>query len=81
MGKTCRESVIEALDRLERQQRRDVFDLWEIVDEVRRHTRRFKESTIRTHVSSYMCAQAPKNHGTKFSDLDRVSRGQYRRRN
>lgn len=68
-----------AFDRLERRYRRKVFELSEIVQEVLAVTN-FAESTIRTHVTSLMCVQAPTNHGTRYADLDRVVRGKYRRR-
>ena len=40
----------------------------------------YSESTIRTHVTSRMCANAPDNHGTTYDDLVRVGRGLYRLR-
>lgn len=80
MPQTCREAVLGAFERLERRNDRRSFDLYEVVQEVQAQTDAFAESTIRTHVTSVMCAQAPKNHGTVYSDLDRVARGRYRRR-
>lgn len=80
MPQTCREAVLAALERLERRNGRKSFDLFEVVQEVMSETDTFAESTIRTHVTSAMCAQASKNHGTVYSDLDRVARGRYRRR-
>ena len=66
-----------AFERLERRHRRKIFGLSEIVQEVLSMSN-FAESTIRTHVTSLMCVQAPKNHGTRYADLDRVDRGKYR---
>lgn len=40
----------------------------------------FRESTIRTHVVSRMCYQAPTNHAAKYDDLERIGRGRYRPR-
>jgi hypothetical protein len=80
MAETCREAVLEAFDRLERRHGRADFSVEEVVSEVLAHTSDFTESTIRTHITSRMCAQAPKHHGTIYSDLDRVQRGRYRRR-
>jgi len=39
---------------------------------------RYKESTIRTHVTSRMCRNAPKYHATKYDDFERVDYGTYR---
>lgn len=52
----------------------------EIVDEVLATTRLYRESTIRTHVVSRMCAQAPRHHAVSYPDLDRVAHALYRRR-
>jgi hypothetical protein len=56
--------------------RRDLT-LKEIVDEVmvRSH---FAASTVRTHVSSRMCSNAPDHHAVVYDDLVRVRRGVYR---
>lgn len=77
---TCREEVLAAFERLERRHSRDVFDLAEIVQEVLARTAAYKESTISTHVTSRMCADAPAHHGVVYADLERVGRGRYRRR-
>jgi hypothetical protein len=77
---TCRDEILGAFQRLERRHGRKAFDLQDIVQEVQRATDAFQESTIRTHVTSVMCAQAPVNHANASNDLDRVGRGRYRRR-
>jgi hypothetical protein len=51
----------------------------EIVVEVRRRGTQLAESTIRTHIISVMCIDAPPNHPTRFPDLRRVDRGVYER--
>ncbi len=77
---TCRDEVLAAFDRLERRHGSTTFDLAEIVREVEAAGTSYEESTIRTHVSSRMCADAPDHHGTTYADLERVGRGRYRRR-
>jgi hypothetical protein len=76
---TCRDAVFEAFARLESRTDRVVFSLSEIVAEVRSITRRYPEATIRTQVASVMCVEAPVHHEGHTNDLERVSRGQYRR--
>lgn len=78
--RTCRDAVLLAFDRLENRHGRRSFGLAEIVAEAHAVDASFAESTIRTHVSSRMCADAPGNHGTVYADLERVARGHYRRR-
>ena len=38
-----------------------------------------KESTVRTHVTSRCCVNAPANHSHRPVFLERVSRGRYKR--
>ena len=76
---TCRDEVLAAFERLERRHGRRELDLAEVVQEVLASSA-YEESTIRTHISSRMCAEAPANHGTVYADLERVGRGRYRRR-
>lgn len=75
---TCREQVLAALARLERRHGRHIFALDEIVQEVQTATTCYSEQTIRTHVVSRMCANAPRHHAVTYSDLERVDRGCYR---
>jgi hypothetical protein len=79
MAKTCREEILEAFKSLEKQYGRNDFDVVEVLQAVQSVTSSFKESTIRTHITSRMCAQAPVHHGTVYADLDRVGPGRYRR--
>lgn len=77
---TCREAVLDAFARLEGRHHRTDFTLAEIVAEVRSETKAFAESTVRTHVTSRLCSNAPDNHEVVHDDLERVERGLYRRR-
>ena len=76
---TARDAILAAFVRLERRTGRDVFELREIVQEVISHTRAFRETTIRTYVTSVLCANAPVHHANHRNDLVRVGRGRYRR--
>lgn len=51
-----------------------------MIEELARRGSRYKESTIRTHVASRMCSDAPDNHAKTFNDLQRVGHGLYKRR-
>ena len=77
---TCRDAVLETMRMLRDRHGRDVVELEEIVLEVLSSTSAFKESTIRTHITSRMCANAPDNHAVVYGDLERVGRGRYRLR-
>jgi hypothetical protein len=74
---TCRDEVLSAMRRLERRNGKKAFLLQDIVREVHAGGARYKESTIRTHVTSRMCVNAPKNHATVYRDLEKVGAGLY----
>lgn len=77
--KTCRQEVLLALSALERRLGRSAFSPAELVAEVLAQGSQHPESTIRTHIVSAMCVNAPPNHPVRYPDLERVDRGQYRR--
>ncbi len=52
--------------------------LEEIVDHLRRQGSSCKPSTIRTHVTSRMCTNAPDHHAVTYRDLVRIGDGRYR---
>jgi hypothetical protein len=79
LKRSCRDAVLDAMLRLERRHGRSEFALADIVTETLAGDPKYSERTVRTHVSSRMCADAPDHHGTTFEDLVRVSRGVYRR--
>lgn len=76
---TCRQQILDAMKGLERRQGRDSFAVREIVEEVQRRGTSLAESTIRTHVTSVMCVDAPSNHPTRYPDLRLSGPGRYQR--
>jgi hypothetical protein len=77
---TCRDEVLAAFDSLERWNDRTDFGLAEVVHEVQAAGTVYSENTIRTHITSRMCADAPDHHATVYDDLERIDRALYRRR-
>lgn len=75
---TCRDEVLAAFERLAERHGREEFAPVEIIAEMRLAGSRYRDSTIRTHVVSRMCANAPDNHPVVSDDLERVARGMYR---
>ena len=74
---TCRDEILDAAQFF--LQRNDgTFTPAEMVAEMRSRGSNYAESTIRTHVTSVMCKDAPVNHLTSYDDLDRVGFAQYR---
>lgn len=77
---TCRDDVLAAFARLMARTSREAFSLKEVVREVRSQGSSYRESTIRTHITSRMCANAPDHHAVVYDDLERVGHGLYRLR-
>ena len=75
---TCRDEVLAVARTLASRSASGTFTLDQVIREMRGLDTRFKENTIRTHVTSRMCANAPDHHGTVYDDFERVDRGEYR---
>lgn len=73
---TCRDEILATIKRLGQRE----FSPQQIVDAMRKQRTIHKESTIRTHITSRMCRDAPANHAVVYDDLERVERGIYRLR-
>ena len=56
------------------------FSLAGIIAEMNRRGSAYSERTVRTHVTSRMCANAPKNHAIVYNDFWCVDRGSGRYR-
>jgi DNA-binding FadR family transcriptional regulator len=76
----AREDILSAARDLAARSHDSTFTLRDVIAELSRRGTAYTESTIRTHVTSRMCANAPDNHGTVHDDLERVDRGRYRLR-
>ena len=77
---TARDQILAALPDIEARSVNGSFSPQDVVAELRRRGSTYAESTIRTHVVSRMCADAPDNHARTYDDLERVADGRYRRR-
>jgi hypothetical protein len=53
------------------------FSPQQLIQEVQRRGTQYAESTLRTHIVSAMCVNAPEHHAVRYPDLYRVDRGQY----
>jgi hypothetical protein len=73
----CREEVLAAAKAIHDAGHSD-FSPAKIILRLKQAGTKFEESTIRTQVTSRMCAQAPDNHGTTYDDLERIGHGKYR---
>lgn len=77
---TARDEILIAARGLSSASPDGTFTVQAVVDTMRRAGTTYKESTVRTHVVSRMCADAPDNHAKVYDDFVRVSAGRYRLR-
>lgn len=75
---TARDEVLAAAQTLAGKSPDGTFSVEEVVSLMRRNGSSYKESTIRTHVSSRMCANAPDHHAVTYRDFIRTDVGRYR---
>ena len=77
---TARDEILDALPVICSRTADGTFTSEDVIDELGRRGSRCAPSTIRTHVVSRMCANAPDHHARTYDDLERVANGRYRRR-
>lgn len=75
---TCRDEILECVKKVVNQSGLGEFTVQEIVDCMARQGSSYAESTVRTHFTSRMCANAPDHHAVRYQDLERVKHGIYR---
>lgn len=77
---TAREEILAAIRGLASRSGRSEVTVQQVVDEVRRGGSSYAESTVRTMLTSHMCAQVHGPNIGSYDDVDRVDRGTYRLR-
>jgi len=77
---SARDEILATTRKLAGQSADGTFTLIDVLTEMRRAGSRYAESTIRTHVTSRMCADAPNHHARTYDDLERLGNGRYRLR-
>ncbi|WP_435987938.1 DUF7669 domain-containing protein [Terrabacter sp. LjRoot27] len=75
---TARDEVLAAAKELSARSVDGAFTVDEVVEYLERSGSRYLPSTIRTHVTSRMCTNAPDHHAVTYRDLVRVDAGRYR---
>ena len=75
---TARDEVLSAARQLSSASPDGTFTIDDVLALLHQRGTEYADSTIRTHVSSRMCANAPDHHAVVFRDLIRVDYGRYR---
>lgn len=76
---TAREEIFAAAQELTGRSPDGTFGIDEVVRAMAERGGQYAESTIRTHITSRMCADAP-DHAKVYDDFLRVGSGRYRLR-
>ena len=77
MAATARDEILSAVNSITNGGHR-TFTIDEVIRELRVRGSQFKESTVRTQITSRLCANGPDNHAVTYPDFERVGRGEYR---
>ena len=75
---TCRDEVVSAVRSIVKERGVNRFTVNEVVDYILARKTSYSESTIRTHITSRCCVNAPNHHATIFNDFERIERGVYK---
>lgn len=74
----ARREILESIRRIVAHRGRQEFSIAEVVDDMKRRGTGYETSTIRTMLSSHMCAEARGEGIAPYVDVTRVGRGTYR---
>ena len=77
---TVRDEILAALPEIRARFGSEDFTPRDVILVLQGRGTKYSEGTIRTHVVSRMCADAPDHHAHVYDDLERVSPGRYRAR-
>jgi hypothetical protein len=72
---TARDEILAALPSICARSSDGTFSPREVINELRRRGSAYAASTIRTHVVSRMCANAPDQHARTYDDFERLTNG------
>lgn len=77
-GKTCRKETLEAVHCIIKSKGENEFSVDEVLNFMKHKDTSFKDSTIRTHITSRCYKNAPDNHGVVYEDYLRIRHGLYK---
>jgi hypothetical protein len=75
---TCRDELLVTIRSIVKLKGRNEFTLKEAIESMLKNDTMYKESTIRTHITSKCCINSNRHHSVVFNDYERVELGTYR---
>lgn len=77
---TCRQEILNIIRSLVQDRPDGEFGVAEVIRAMRAQRSQYPKGTVMSHVTSFMCANAPRARNRQYDDLERVGRGRYRLR-
>ena len=74
----CHEEVLEAAKAIINAKGKNEFGPREVIGYLKNQGSNFRESTIRTHIVSRCCKNAPVHHYSRYQYFERISYGLYK---
>jgi hypothetical protein len=74
---TCRDEILAAAKAIVSKSGTNTFSIGDILTEMHNRGSGYSDSTIRTHIVSRLCLDAPPHHAVRYGDLVRLERGRY----
>lgn len=74
---TCREEILISVKHIIQAKGMNEFTILEVLHHMGNNGTHFRESTIRTHITSRLCANAPNHHSPAYDDFERIGKGTY----
>jgi hypothetical protein len=75
---TCRDEILSVVRHIIQVKGSNEFKVSEVIENMRKQKATYSESTIRTHIVSKCCVNAPRHHAIVFNDFERIGRGLYK---
>ena len=75
---TCRDEILAVVQVLKGARPDGTFGVEDVLRAMHERGTVYADRTIRAHVISKMCTNAPAHHGTQYPDFERVARNTYR---
>jgi hypothetical protein len=75
---SCRSEILEAVRAIIEASGRNEFSVEDVITYLRHRGTRYADATLRTHITSRCCKNAPNHHAVTYPDFERVARGRYR---
>ncbi|WP_163582079.1 TetR/AcrR family transcriptional regulator [Gracilibacillus saliphilus] len=74
---SCREEMLQVTRQLMKEKGKNEFSVQEVLDEMKKAGTTYKDSTVRTHLTSKCCVGTKPHHQTVYDDYQRIERGLY----